>query len=86
MLIGLANRNFDAVFITTRPKRLLVIINPVSGNHTSERDFKTIVKPIFESAGITTDVLETLQLAAIKSKNRNQYVHMSFTKIKEETL
>ncbi|XP_052257228.1 uncharacterized protein LOC127862233 isoform X2 [Dreissena polymorpha] len=42
-----------------RPKRLLVLINPISGFSRGEKNYKNICAPIFEEAGIQTDVIVT---------------------------
>lgn len=40
-----------------RPRKLLVLISPVSGAHKSENVFYETVKPLFDLAGIKTDIL-----------------------------
>ncbi|KAF5906790.1 ceramide kinase isoform X1, partial [Clarias magur] len=45
--------------LTTRPKSLLVYINPYGGKHRGKRIYEQKVAPIFSSASISTDVIVT---------------------------
>ncbi|XP_052775617.1 ceramide kinase-like isoform X1 [Mya arenaria] len=42
-----------------RPRRLLVLINPVSGFSTGVKKYRNVVAPIFEEAKLETDVIVT---------------------------
>ncbi|XP_048772587.2 ceramide kinase-like [Ostrea edulis] len=42
---------------TKRPKRVLVLINPIGGNGTAMVDFRNIVKPVFSLSGISMDII-----------------------------
>ena len=53
--------------MTDRPKRLLVFINPVSGNGKARETYTRKADPALEEANIETDVIGILFLL-IKSK------------------
>ncbi|XP_056017092.1 uncharacterized protein LOC125673096 [Ostrea edulis] len=42
---------------TKRPKRVLVMINPIGGNGTARADFTNIVEPVFKLSGISMDII-----------------------------
>lgn len=42
---------------TKRPKRVLVMINPIGGNGTARKDFGDIVEPVFRLSGISMDTI-----------------------------
>ncbi|XP_062591765.1 uncharacterized protein LOC134253266 isoform X2 [Saccostrea cucullata] len=44
---------------TKRPKRLLVLINPIGGSGSAKKYFRDIVQPVFKLAGISLDVIFT---------------------------
>nr|XP_022340020.1 uncharacterized protein LOC111134851 [Crassostrea virginica] len=42
---------------TRRPKRVLLMINPIGGNGTARKDFANTVDPVFKLAGISMDII-----------------------------
>ncbi|XP_062591764.1 uncharacterized protein LOC134253266 isoform X1 [Saccostrea cucullata] len=42
---------------TKRPKKVLIMINPIGGNGTARKDFRKIVEPVFKLSGISMDIL-----------------------------
>ena len=45
-----------------RPRRLLIIVNPISGNKNGNKMYNNSVAGIFKQAGIETDVIGKKQL------------------------
>ena len=45
-----------------RPKHLLVLVNPLSGNFKGQEIYETVVAPVFKLAGIKTEVIGKLFL------------------------
>lgn len=60
---------------TKRPKRVLVLINPIGGNGTAMVDFRNIVKPVFSLSGISMDIIGIFK--AIDFLNCNETYPMS---------
>ncbi|XP_053394529.1 uncharacterized protein LOC123525744 [Mercenaria mercenaria] len=60
-LIGNLHQQITDVIrnVGQKPKRLLVLINPVSGRSRGRTDYEQKVAPIFRDAGIDTDVIVT---------------------------
>ncbi|KAJ8302838.1 hypothetical protein KUTeg_019234 [Tegillarca granosa] len=43
--------------VSPKPRKFLVMINPVGGKQSGEKSYKDIVAPVFNLAGITTEVI-----------------------------
>ena len=50
------------ISVPGRPKHLLVLVNPLSGNFKGQEIYETVVAPVFKLAGIRTEVIGKLFL------------------------
>ena len=50
------------ILVPGRPKHLLVLVNPLSGNFKGQEIYETVVAPVFKLAGIRTEVIGKLFL------------------------